>query len=99
MDFKVILSPLALDDLQEIVRYIAVDDPNAAERLGTRLINVADTLRKLPHRGTKVRQRPGVRKILFSPYLIFYQTDDAARCVKVLRFWHGARDLKKLRLD
>jgi plasmid stabilization system protein ParE len=99
MDFKVILSPLALNDLEEIVRYVAADDPMAAERLGTRLINLAGTLQKLPRRGTKVRLRPGVRKILLRPYLIFYQTDETARCVEVLRFWHGARDLKELRLD
>ena len=55
MDYQVILSPLALEDLEEIVRYIAADDPAAAERLGTRLFDQAETLCRLPHRGG---QRP-----------------------------------------
>lgn len=29
-DYKVILSPLALDDLEQIVRYVAADDPATA---------------------------------------------------------------------
>jgi len=96
MDYKVILSPLALVDLEEIVRYVADDNPAAAERLGLRLIGVAATLQKLPHRGHSVRRRSGVRKIVLTPYLVFYEVNDATRSVEVLRFWHGARDSKEL---
>jgi plasmid stabilization system protein ParE len=99
MDYKVILSPLAVSDLQEIVRYVAADDPAAAERLGLRLIGVAETLRKLPRRGHPVRRRPGVRKVVLTPYLVFYEVNDATQSVDVLRFWHGARDSKDLRFD
>ncbi len=38
MDLKVILSPRAIERLEEIVRYIARDNPGAAERFGMRLI-------------------------------------------------------------
>jgi plasmid stabilization system protein ParE len=99
MDYKVILSPLALADLEQIVRYIASRDPAAAGRLGTRLLDQAETLCRLPHRGGPVRQRPGVRKLVLRPYLTFYRVDDAARRVDVLRFWHGAQDPRSLRLE
>ena len=98
MDYKVILSPLALADLEEIVRYVAAHDPTAAQRLGMRLLDQAETLCRMPHRGGGVRARPGVRKLLLRPYLIFYRVDDAARTVEVLRFWHGAQDPQRLRL-
>jgi plasmid stabilization system protein ParE len=98
MDYKVILSPLALADLEQIVRYVAAHDAAAAQRLGTRLLDQAETLCRLPHRGGRVRARPGVMKLLFRPYLIFYRVDDAARRVEILRFWHGARDPQRLRL-
>jgi toxin ParE1/3/4 len=98
MDYEVILAPLALDELEQIVRYIARDDPAAAQRLGTRLLDQAETLCRLPHRGGPVRRRPGVRKLLLRPYLIFYRVDAAARRVEVLRFWHGAQDPRSLRL-
>ena len=99
MDYQVILGPLALADLEQIVRYIASRDPAAAGRLGTRLLDQAETLCRLPHRGGPVRRRPGVRKLVLRPYLIFYRVDDAARRVDVLRFWHGAQDPRGLRLE
>ena len=99
MDYKVILGPLALADLEQIVRYIASRDPAAAGRLGTRLLDQAETLCRLPHRGGPVCRRPGVRKLLLRPYLIFYRVDDAVRRVDVLRFWHGAQDPRSLRLE
>ena len=99
MDYKVIFSPLALDDLEQIVRYVAADDLVAAQRLGTRLLDQAETLCRLPNRGGSVRARPGVRKLLLRPYLIFYRVDEAARGVEVLRFWHGAQDPQRLRFE
>lgn len=98
MDYKVILSPLALEDLEQIVHRIAADDPLAAHRMGTRLLEGAETLSHLPHRGGNVRRRPGVRKLLVRPYLVFYRTDDSQRRVEVLRFWHGAQESARLRL-
>ena len=98
MDYKVILSPLALDDLEQICRYIAENDPGAAERVGMRLLDQAETLCRLPYRGGSVRRRPGVKKLLVRPYLIFYRVDETQQCVQVLRFWHGAQDSRGLRL-
>jgi toxin ParE1/3/4 len=45
MDYKVILSPRAIQDLQEIVRYIAWDSPKDAEQFGNRLIDQAQRLK------------------------------------------------------
>jgi plasmid stabilization system protein ParE len=41
MGYKVILSPLALEDLEQIVAYIAQNDSAAAKRLGHRLLDQA----------------------------------------------------------
>lgn len=99
MDYKVILSPLALDDLEQIVRHITADNPAAAQRMGTRLMDQAETLSRLPHRGGNVRRRPGVKQLLLRPYLIFYRVKDEEHRVEVLRFWHGAQDPSVLRLE
>jgi plasmid stabilization system protein ParE len=99
MDYRVILAPLALDDLEQIVRHVERDDPAAAERLGTRLLDQTETLCRLPHRGGPVRRRPGVRKLVLRAYLIFYRVDDSAHRIEVLRFWHGAQDPRSLRLE
>ena len=61
------------------------------------------TKRKASHnflkRGGNVRRRPGVKKLVRTPYLIFYRVDDTRRCVDVLRFWHGAQDPRGLQLE
>ena len=43
-----------------------------------------------------MRSRPGVRKLLLWPYLIFYRVNEQSRSVEILRFWHGARDTGEL---
>ena len=51
MDCKVILSPGAIQDLSETVRYISYDDPRKAERYGNDLIDAALSLARFPERG------------------------------------------------
>ena len=99
MDFKVVITQAALNDLEEIVDYISHDDPRAAQRLATDLVNRAESLSEMPRRGKLLRARPGVRRLVRNPYLIVYRIDETARAVNILRFWHGARDSKSLRLD
>jgi plasmid stabilization system protein ParE len=99
MDFKVILQPLALDDLEAILRHVAKEDLQAANRLGLSLVDLAETLAQFPERGGNVRSRPGVKKLVRTPYLIFYRVDNARRCIDVLRFWHGAQNPRSLQLE
>ncbi len=98
MDFKVILRPLALEDLEAIIRQVAKEDAQAANRLGNALLDRAESLARLPERGSNVRRRRGVKKLVHPPYLIFYRIDEARHCVEVLRFWHGAQNPIALRL-
>lgn len=51
MDCRVIISPRAIQDLREIVRYISLDDPRAARKLGEKLVSAAESLIFLPERG------------------------------------------------
>ena len=80
MDFKVIYQPLALDDLEAIVRHVAEKDVQAANRLGMSLLDRAEALAQFPERGGNVRSRPGVKKLVRTPYLIFYRVDNSPLC-------------------
>ena len=93
MDCKVILSPRAIQDLSEIVRYIAIDNPTAAERFGYALIDTAMSLEHLPERGRLVLEfDDGItREIIYPPYRIVYRFDAERKLVMVSRFWHAAR--------
>lgn len=93
MDYKVIISPRAIQDLEQIVRYISVDDPAAAEALGYRLIDAALSLGAFPERGRFVPELEDdqTREIVSFPYRIVYRVDPNRQAVFVSRFWHGAR--------
>jgi len=91
MDFKVLITDSALADLREIVEFIAQDDPQAAARLGEKLISRALSLATLPERHAYHDAQRAIRKMPLPPYLVFYTCDKSARVVSILHFWHGAR--------
>ncbi len=98
--YKVILSKLAESDLEKIVRHIAQDNPGAAERLGLKLIDRALGL-SVPgsaFMGTALRKRPEVRRLVEGNYLILYRVLPRKK-IRILRFWHAARDPKKMRMS
>jgi plasmid stabilization system protein ParE len=96
MGFKVILSPQAIERLEEIVRHIACDNPSAAGRFGMRLIDQAQLLGDFPELGTPYRKRPGVRRLLCKPYLIYYRVKEREQVVEILEYWHSARQEPEL---
>ncbi len=91
MGCKIIFSPQAIEDLAAIVRRIAKDDPEVAQRIGHALINRVSILENFPLLGSPYSKRPGVRKLVSRPYLIFYRVRAEENCVDILRYWHGAQ--------
>ena len=71
---EIVWSPLALARLQEIRAFIALDKPDAAERLGTRIVSVVEALRIHPYLG-RVGPEPGIRELIIggTPYSILYR--------------------------
>jgi len=91
MGGKIIFAPQAIADLEEVVRYIARDDPATAERIGNALIDRVAILENFPLLGSPYPKRPGVRKLVSRPYIIFYRAGPEAGRVDILRYWHAAR--------
>jgi toxin ParE1/3/4 len=77
MDFKVILTDQAIDDLRSIAGFIAKDDPDGAVAFGNQLIEKALTLNKFPEQGRVVPEvgDPVFREISLRPYRIIYEVD------------------------
>lgn len=74
--------------MEAIVTYIAAFNPGAAERLGGKLIEVADSLAEFSERGRVVGD--GRREITTVwPYILRYRVEDDR--VIILRIRHGAR--------
>jgi addiction module RelE/StbE family toxin len=91
MGCKIVFSPQAIADLEEVVHFIAKDDPAAAVRIGNALIGRVEILENFPLLGAPYPKRPGVRKLVSPPYLIFYRPRLKENSVDVLRYWHGAQ--------
>lgn len=71
---EIVWSPLALARLREIRAFIALDKPDVAERLATRIVSVVEALRIHPHLG-RVGPEPHVRELIIgsTPYSILYR--------------------------
>jgi plasmid stabilization system protein ParE len=93
MDFKVIISQPAIDDLKSIVSYIAPHNRDAALRMGTELLKRTRMLAAFPEIGRHPPEsdHPEVREIIYRSYRIFYRVKPEQQVVEVIRFWHGAR--------
>ncbi len=98
MEYRVTVTPQADSDWEMIYRYISGDDPEAAHHFCGELLQQARSLRTFPARAKSLVHRGQVRKIPYKSYLIFFKTNDQDGVVEILRFWHAARDQRRLRL-
>ena len=89
---KVIFSPRATEDIEEIGDYIFSDNPRAAVKFVADLRLRCDTLKNAPKGGT-LRPELGeaIRSVPIGRYVIFYvaHTDE----IRIERVLHGARDI------
>jgi plasmid stabilization system protein ParE len=93
MDFKVIFRETFIEDLERIVRRIAVHNPQAARRLGEMIIDRSERLSFFPERHPKVRQRPGIRRFIVRNYFkVFYRIQHESNVVEILRCWDGRQE-------
>ena len=81
----------AIADLESAVRFIAKENPDAAVRFGNALIDRVAILENFPLLGSLYAKRPGVRKLISRPYIIFYRFREQENSVDILRYWHGSR--------
>ncbi|HKW65584.1 MAG TPA: type II toxin-antitoxin system RelE/ParE family toxin [Candidatus Acidoferrum sp.] len=90
MPLEVVWSPLARARLAEIRAYIALDKPDAAERLATRIVAVVEALRNHPHLG-RAGAEPGIRELVIggTPYSILYRV--RSKRVIISTIWHSAQ--------
>jgi plasmid stabilization system protein ParE len=64
MDFKVIFKDSFIEDLERILRTIAVSNPLAALKLGELILRQSESLKFFPERHPRVRRRPQIRRFI-----------------------------------
>ena len=93
MACKIIWSHASRDDLRDIVRFIARDNPQRAESFGYELMRRTDILQKHPEAGRIVPEYrdPRLREIIYRPYRIVYRLKVEDNSIEIARVWHAAR--------
>ncbi len=93
MDYEIVWSEPAAEQLETICRFIADDSPAAAERIRVEILDHVGLLERLPNIGPiyEADRKGGTREILCRKYRIFYRVDDEARRVDILTVWHASR--------
>src|ERR1044071_361791 len=93
MDYQVRLSRSARLDIQDIVRYISIDDPYRARQFGRFLIQHSRNLSQFPERGRVVPEfeDESIREIFVRAYRIVYRVRHEKQLVEIVRFWHAGR--------
>jgi addiction module RelE/StbE family toxin len=94
--YQVIIGRIAQQDLAKIHDYIAQSNPGAARAFTEKLVREAESLRIFPHRGGHLEGRSGARFTVVKPYLIIYRVVEAKGEVRVLSFWHSARERRPI---
>ncbi|MBI2421706.1 MAG: type II toxin-antitoxin system RelE/ParE family toxin [Candidatus Hydrogenedentes bacterium] len=84
-------TPRALDDLEAIAEFIAIDSPHFAQLFATDVFAAAERLAYFPASGGVVPETddPAVREIVFGSYRIVYRC--AEERVDIVLVHHGAR--------
>jgi toxin ParE1/3/4 len=90
-----------LEDIGDIVRYIAINNPNVAQNFRKRLEQTCASIAQMPNIGSQRHfKHPDLVNVRFLPlkqfkkYLIFYQVYD--NNLHILRIVHGIRNLPVL---
>ena len=87
--------PLALQDIEDIIAYIAEDSPQAAKRFRNRLEECIEDIAIFPDSGrSRESLLKGVRTIPVGNYLIVYQNHTTH--IDIIRVLHGARNIESL---
>jgi len=99
-NFKVIVTPVAKDDLADIIAYLQDFGKGIAKRYRDEIMKKLRFIGKVPNVGALVRvdelRSEGIRWTNFKNYMIFY-TFNEEKCEVIIRhIAYGKRDLNKL---
>lgn len=96
--YKVFISELANEDLENIVSYIAIklSSPNAATTFLNEVSKCYEHLKTNPFMYEKCRdyklQKDGYRRVVIKNYVLIYKVNEEAKVVNIYRFFYGARN-------
>lgn len=99
MDYKVVWSPEAIEDLQSIAEYIERDSEFYARAVVIKILDVSRSIKKLPSRGRVVPEvgDDNIRELFVYSYRVIYRTQESE--ILIVAVIHGNDYLKTYRKD
>lgn len=96
---KIVWTEPALDQLDEIAEYIALDNPAAASSPVVKVFKIVDRLERFPNSGREPPELPDsiYREVLCSPCRIFYRRE--GKDVLIIHVMRDEMQLKKYLLN
>lgn len=90
MPVRIAWSLLARARLREIRAYVAMDNPDAADRLAIRIVAAVEALRLHPYLG-RAGAEEGLRELVIggTPYIILYEVTTGR--IKIKDIWHSSQ--------
>jgi toxin ParE1/3/4 len=94
---ELVISRSAEEELRDIWRYIAAENPDAADRILLKIDEKFQILREFPDIGAQRDDiRPGARVFIEGVYLILYEHRPDEDLVEVVTVVDGRRDLSAI---
>lgn len=96
---KIVWTTPALDQLDEIAEYIALDNPTSAHSLVSKVFKAVDRLERFPNSGREPPELPDsvYREIVCPPCRIFYRPE--SKHVVILHVMRDEMQLRKYLLS
>ncbi len=100
--YKIFISELAHDDLENIVSYISIDleNPSAAANFLNEVEKCYNYLKNNPSMYEKcndsILQKESYRKITIKNYVLIYKIDESKSVVIIYRIFYGGQDYLRL---
>ncbi|MFZ2288953.1 MAG: type II toxin-antitoxin system RelE/ParE family toxin [Halopseudomonas yangmingensis] len=84
---RIVWSPLALERVEDIARYISEDNPDAAVQRVDDLFSTVERLADFPKSGRMVPEvgSPRIRELIFGTYRVIYSAKDQVDILTVRR--------------
>lgn len=84
---KISWSPLAVERLENIFEYIAIDNNSEAQKMVDKIFKKVETLSKNPERGRKVPEsnREEIREVFEGEYRIIYRVESKKVFILTIR--------------
>ena len=92
---RIIWTELAINRLEEIVEYIAIDNEKASEKFALKIFAKVEKLSDNPEIGRQIRElnRKDIREIIEGNYRIIYRIE--TKRISILTVRHNRRQLDK----